>query len=217
MSNFNQINEIDKLYQSPLIRHAQNKIECPVCGKVYKQERSAIKHYEKQDCYKPVDVFSDTAYESYAYELYKQALAAGSGHRTSLKQFRKSPSYRVAIHFVLTCIIAGISDYGEYYTYLEEIKGYSMMTKIFSFGQREDHIEAYRFFRHKNGLIDSEEFYEKWKDDLEKDDLFLVNSILKAHISIYFVAKMTKLVEVIDSLPTGLMYQLELYIKEGDL
>lgn len=214
----NQINEIDKLYQSPLIYHINGEIECPVCGKVYKQEKAAIKHHDKRDCFKTADVFKDTVYEELAYALYKQAIAQeNSRSRTSLGRFRKSPSYRVAVHFILTCMVYEIKDYGEYYSYLNEIKGYQMITKIFSFGQREDHIRDYRFFRHKHGLIDSQAFYDMWEDDLLSDDLFLIESIIKAHISIYFVSRLDKLVEVIQSAPKGLYYRLETYIDEGDL
>ena len=214
MSILNQIPTIDSLYQSPLIYHESGEIECPVCHKVYKREKSAIKHYDKQDCYKALDLFKDTPYEAYAYELYKGAIGKS---RVSLAQFRKSPSYKVAVQFVIQCIIYEIPDYGEYYSYLNEIKGYQMINKIFSFGQRETLIEEYRYFRHKNKIIDSKGFYEKYKNVLLDDESFLVDSIIKAHISIYYVANIPALVDVIDQLPIGHQLRLDNYIKEGEL
>jgi|AntDeeMinimDraft_6_1070357.scaffolds.fasta_scaffold01003_5 hypothetical protein len=215
MKIINDIKDINSLYQSDLIYKDDGTIRCPVCDKEYKREKAAIAHYKKQDCFDVVYIFGGSSYESYAYEMYKSALAK-TRSRVSLKIFRKSPSYRVAIQFILICIMYEIPDYGEYYSFLKEIKRYRM-NKIFSYGQRQSHIEEYRFFRHEYGLIASTAFFTKWKDELLNDDMFLLESIEKAHIGISFVENNALLVDVIEKMPYGMKHRLHEYITTGDI
>lgn len=218
MKDIKTFNDVPSLYEEPLIYRDDGTIECPVCHKEYKREKSAIKHYEKQDCYNAVDVFKDTPYESYAFDLYEQIVyLKNSRAYVSKKTFRKSPSYRLAIQFILTCFSYEIPDIGEYYIYLKEVEGMNKINLCLSKGTHEDKIHAYRFYRHKNGLIESRSFYDKYKEELTNDEEFLLESIIKSNISVTFVSNSSTLMNVVENMPIGYRIRLQDYLEQGDL
>ena len=113
-----QMNEIHEIYKGKSILKTEDGFQCPVCSKVYKREKSAIKHLEEQDCFNAVDVFSGTDREVVAYRLYKDIIqTVSSKSHVSMKIFRKSPSYKLVIQFSLFCTFNEVRDIGLYYAY----------------------------------------------------------------------------------------------------
>lgn len=114
------LNTISSLYEGKeLIRdYSADTIICPVCKKAYKNQKSAEKHLEKRECFRPADVFGWTWVEREAFDLAAEIKETG---RFSLAIFRKSSLYLAANRFVIFCSAEEVIDPLLYYAYVRDV------------------------------------------------------------------------------------------------
>lgn len=191
-----QMNEVQDIYKGKSLIKTEEGFQCPVCGKSYKQEKRAIKHLEEQNCFNAVDIFSGTDRERVAYDLYKEIIQSiSSKSRVSYPIFRKSPTYKAVIQFSLFCTINEVRDIRLYYAFIRDWYGFRHMSGILKKGVNESTLKEYREWLYVNPeYINSERFLEVHDDFLHiHDPNHFIRSIEKAHVSLSYIIKKTKL------------------------
>lgn len=180
-------NDVSKLYEGGLIEE-DGAYTCPVCKKVYKRLTSAQKHIEKQDCFSVKDIFANTLHESKAFALYKSIVSVkNSRAQLSLKVFRKSSLYKNTVKFTVFCNLHEVKVPDIYYMWIRDYKGFKYDNAILTEGQKESNLRDFRVFQQKHNYIDSDKFFETYKDELMDDTNFFIRSIEKAHLGLMWL------------------------------
>lgn len=176
------VNNVSDLYKNPPIRTSDG-FQCPVCRKVYKKESSVVSHMEKEDCFDAKSLFSGTLIESKAYALYKAIVAEKNEKaRVSLKTFKKSPMYAPVVRFTAFASVHQVKEYDLYFAWLGSIFKSGSPNKILSEGLKVSRLREYRLVLQKNNWIDTDDYLEKYRDDLIADNNFFIRSIEKGLI-----------------------------------
>lgn len=212
------INDVDRLYVDALIEYADGTFECRVCGKKAKRKQTIESHIDEKDCYSFVDMFSGTANELKAFNLYKALIAElHSNSRISIPIFRRSSHYRGTLKAVLFGNIHKMGDrlyeYAQWMMQFKEIRGYNAVVKYML---NEENLREFRSFcrKHSDVMIDSKRFYARYRDDLISDVHFFIRSLERADIALKFVLDMVDkdefpLDNILDRLPNDYILRLE--------
>jgi len=182
------LNNIEQLYEQPLIK-LDNEWQCPVCKKIYKSEKRAKTHLEKQTCVTYQSLLKDTLLEIKIYNMYKLLIAAYNPHaKISLRSFRKSRYYKAVSKFVMFCALHEIKDLIKYLEWINWKKEIHHMNSLLSTAIKESTLREYRLYCQTTDEIDSDPFYERYGDSLKTDPHFLTRSIEKALVSVSYLA-----------------------------
>lgn len=218
MSVFDVTNDIDALYQQDIHKNSSGFFVCPVCSKKYKTDSGIKKHMSEKDCYDIKSLLLGTQIEQNAHEFFQ---SMNDDRRISMFLFRRNNSYKSILKFILFCIVNEIQDVGLYFSYVDQIilNGKCRINKILSDARKVSMVRDYRVFLHKNpDNIDSDEFLERYRDDLIAEPKFLIRSIEKAHVAISVIIESgdEELLEAVNGLPQDYYNRLEdLYERIG--
>lgn len=196
---------LDDIYSNGIIPSSSGMFVCSVCSREFKTEGGATRHFNKKDCHSAVDVFADSDHERIGLEFYKNILASqGKGHaRPTLNSFRKASLYKNTMLYIVSCMIHEV-DYGMFYSFLNEIVGFSFPNKILLEGQDFKRIKEFRTFLHKNHeLTESAEYCKVYQQELEESQDFLISAIEKAKISMSYIGQSDYLLDLVDRMDIG--------------
>lgn len=213
----NLINSIDKLYEKPIQKLKNGTFICPVCGKSYLSETPAVKHMEQKNCHKLKDIMAGTLSEARAYAIYKDVLAQVKPNvHPTMNMFRKSPLYNGFGRFVLFCSLHEVFDPLCYMDWLNQIKGIENLPALLSAGIKEANLHEFRIFAQIMELMNSEKFYNTYRDELLSDGAFFVRSVERAKISIKWLARQDDFPfdEYLSSLPVDYQMRIEAVVRE---
>jgi uncharacterized Zn finger protein (UPF0148 family) len=189
--NLQLINDLTPLYDD--IR--EGTMTCPFCDKEYKQVRAFEKHMgkaieEEYACAKPIKLFKDTFTEENAVQYYIDImnLFYKKPVRASLHSFRGSKMYASMCEYTLFTMEKHISSL-EYMRFV--FRQFKKLPKapgvILKVAKEESMVTSYfKFKRHHQDWIKSDDFYEGHKEYLETDDRFLMKSLRRGDVSFEF-------------------------------
>lgn len=204
-NNLSTHNDITELYKNPPILK-KDGMACPVCKKLYKREKALKTHMEKMDCYKIGDIFKNTLYEEAGLEVFSGL----SEKKMPLFIFRKSTMYTQILKFVLFCYTNEIKCFGTFYSFVAaSTKRQNPNIILKAAISDEKFIKPYRDFLQKNPEEIGTDFFEGNKERLLEDELFLVRSIEKAHVSVIDLVESEEFREIIENLPTDYFIRVE--------
>lgn len=188
-SDLKIMNSVDAMYDVTLVPLKNGINLCPVCGKTFAKFWALERHFAQKNCHTLRDVAKGTLTELRAYQLYKDVISeVNPKARISLKTFIKSKFYNQFVRLSMFCTLHEITDVLAYLDWLNQIKNLTNLPTLLKVGIEEQSMREFRLFSHSCDLMGSAKFFERFKDELESDDLFFIRSIEKAKISIYWLA-----------------------------
>jgi hypothetical protein len=214
------INDIDHLYDDALIEHSDGTFECKICGKTAKRRATIESHIDEKDCYNFIDMFQGTHNEVKAYKLYQAIIAElHPNSRVSIPIFRRSSHYRGTLKAVLFGNIhklgSMLEEYARWMMDIKQIRGYNAVVKYLC---NEENLREFRQFCRQNSdiMINSTQFYARYRDDLITDIHFFIRSLERAEIGLKFIInqKDFPLDDAIELLPADYAIRLEILLDE---
>lgn len=201
-----KFHNLDEIYTEGL-QITPKGLECPVCGKVYKRENAANKHYDARSCWNMVHLFRDTPTEVTIRSLANILLGSLRDVRaySSMKRFRKSNIYQLTAKLIMYNITNDINDIENYVMWgMHKVKANNpTMTINFLLKERLDFSEFYDFRR--SILTDPEQsrFYDQNIDRMTENPNFMIRQVEKGWLTFEFISSkismsewMTKLNDV---------------------
>lgn len=216
-STLKLIQDIEAIYEKPIIELKNKSFICPVCGKSYMKQHSAELHLARKSCHKLKDIVTGTLTEARAYEIYKDVLSnVNPRARISMNGFKKSPMYNSFVRFVMFCTLHEVFDPLCYLDWLNQIKNLQNLPLLLKVGIEEATVREFRTFAQVMELMNSQKFFDAYKEDLLTDDGFLVRSLEKAKISIKWLARSEEFpfAERMENLPIDYQNRIEEIAKE---
>lgn len=184
------INDIEPIY-SRGIEERNGLYVCTVCGKKYKQSKRANTHIEKRNCHSYYQLLKNTLTEELMYKLYTSILnELNNKSYVSLDLFRKKKNiYNALARYVTYTQRHSLTNDHviNYFLYVYFNKA-SNITQASNYAANTNILKEFREFMIKNPeLINSEEFFDKNKDKMLNDTSFVVRSIERGEVSVFFV------------------------------
>lgn len=175
-------NSLEKIYENGLIYNKDN-IECSVCGKKYKRESTALKHFEKANCHTLQNVFKDTEAENVMYDIFISLLAIEGKRCVSRVKFSKSRLYNPIAKFMLFCNTNKVMNHGDYLSYVLENTYWNHVSTGIGNALKDSVLKEYREHKKRNLNVDNEKFYNSNKIRLVTDTTFVLRSLERGDIS----------------------------------
>lgn len=191
IGNMKTVNDVDKLYKKPIKKLKNGIFLCPVCEKDFQTERGAEIHKEKKECHTLKHLVEGTIHEGKGFGLYQEIVGSiNPKARVTLATFRKSTFYKPMMRFILFCVLHQVFDIRQYVDWLNQIKKIENLPKLLSVGTEEPILREFRDFAQLFELMDSQKFFDKYKEKLEEDDDFFIRSIEKGLISLSWLSRL---------------------------
>lgn len=175
-------NSFEKIYSKGIIYNDDN-IECSVCGKTYKTEANAKKHFEQMNCHTYKNIFDGTEAENMMYEIFVSLLAIENKRCISRAKFPKSKLYTPIAKFMLFCNKHKIQDHGDYLSYVLGNTYWKHLNVGLHNAVKDSVLKDYRKYKIKNFNKNSEKFFNTNKEQIEQDTSFVLRSLERGDIS----------------------------------
>ena len=184
-------NNVERLYGQPVLSDNE-KWYCPVCQKGYKQKKSLENHINKRNCHSYVDLFHDTVSERYMYDVYKEMIEDNMipPSKGGVKGFRKSKYYKPIANLLIywsrnNCDMDMLAMYVLYFNRKNHFNHtITLLNSIASDG----FLREFRGYLMKNEhLIDSESFFNNYKERLQSDTTFMLRSLERGDIGLSYL------------------------------
>ena len=181
------------------------EMKCPSCGKQYKAQKSFIRHINEHNesfqCVPTYVLFEGTTTESIGLKFYTNHIGYFNRNTTfKLSSFRKSKDYANTMRFILQCMKFEASPELLFnYTRLKN-KGLKYYQAVLTVAMKETTLRDFRIHMLRNeDLIDSDQFYEANKEDIDNDEVFLYHSLRKAKIGFNYLIDNTNFLDRFDN------------------
>lgn len=204
-------NSIEQIYSKGIIEN-DDTFECSVCGKTYKRESSAIKHFEAMNCHSYRNIFDGTEAENNMYNLFVSLLAIEGKRCISRAKFQKSKLYTPIAKFMLFCHKHKIQDQGDYLTYVLENTYWKTVGMGLSNAIKDSSLKEYRKHKVKFFNQHSEKFFNMNKERILTDTSFVLRSLERGDISHEYLFKQIDFDEFINMLSGVEIERLERYL-----
>lgn len=213
------INDLDYLFG----QIDTDTLTCPFCDKEYVNKKSFDKHIEKARetgyaCVKPLYLFEDTATEEYGLQYYIDLMNMfyKKPVRVTTQSFRSSKIYTSMCEYVLFTMDKHLGSL-EYMRFVfRQFKVTPKAPAVILKKAKEERTLAdyFKFRRHHQDWIRSDEFFERHKDNLEADDRFLMKSLRRGDIAFEFCFDKLNLQERYHAFDLDLQVQMEELLDE---
>lgn len=192
MSKLITFNDVEVLYNKDIIHHPISKeFICPVCGKSAVKKSTIEKHLQERNCAKMSSFLENSIYEETALKFLNSYTKSS---------FRKSLIYNSVMRFILFSYDIETPPELLYKFVSEKTKSDAIIKNVTD-ACYVNKKEYRRWLQQNTNLINSKDFYYKFKDRLRSDEDFLFNSIVKGKISIEYLCSVDE--ELINNLSSG--------------
>ena len=181
---------MDSIY-SEGVEKTSKGFECSVCGKLYKRENMANKHYEGRTCWNMVNLFKDTPSELTFIAIANVLLGRLRDVRayTSMKLFRRSAIYQLVAKLVIYNTVHSIHDIDNYVLWgISKMPSNPSMILNFLIKDRQDFSEFFNFRRSILTEKEQYQFFEQNFDKLIDNPAFMIRQVEKGWLTFEYIS-----------------------------